>query len=91
MLMLMAFALKTKRFAFHNLSGISVNSEQKNILRTITHPIQYNAIQYTVLEIQFRSVKYTAVTVGYAKMLKRCRRLQWVDENKPLQKAFERI
>ena len=68
-----AFALKAKRFAFagflyvlfflHGFCEISVNSEQKNILQTITH-----LIQNTVLGIQFRSVKYTVVTLKYPKI-----------------------
>ena len=66
---LFAFPGKAKRFAFvgflHllNFSGISGDSEQKNISQTITH-----RIRYTVLEIQFRYVKCTTATLGYAKI-----------------------
>ena len=74
------------------------NLEQRNILQTITH-----VIQYTVMEIQFWSVKCTTVTVGYAKISSNISylpiqamqaimdRLDAVDKNKPLQNAFKRI
>ena len=71
------------------------NSEQENILQTITH-----LIQQTVLEIQFWSVKYTTVTVGYVKFrnmsfapIQATQAITMVrlNENKPLQNAFKRI
>ena len=67
----------------HDFSEISGNPEQKYILRIITH-----LIQHVVLEIQFRSIKCVTVTLGYEKISKR---LQSLDEKKPLQKVFKRI
>ena len=72
------------------------NSEQENILQTITY-----LVQYTVLVIQFWSVKYTTVTVEYAKISSNISfhpiqatqaiTMVRIDENKPLQKPLKRI
>ena len=66
----------------------------KQILQTITH-----LIQYTALEIQFRSAKCTPVTLRHVKIssisIPSNQAMQAIAmvslyENKPLQKAFKR-
>ena len=81
---------------FHHFSGISRNSEQKHVLQTITH-----LMQYMVLETHFWSEKCMTVTVRYAKNLSNIpflfnREMQAITisrlrEKKPLQNAFIRI
>ena len=97
---LITFAWKAKRFACTCRFSLSSSFPRllrnigefgaKNILQTITY-----LIQYVLLEIQFRSVRCMAVTIGYTKNLryipsplKRCKRLQSVDESKSLQKGL---
>ena len=54
--------------------------------------------QYTVLQIDFFGHQNTRLFLEHAKILsnflfpsKRCKRSQWVDESKPLRKAFKHI
>ena len=77
------------------LSGISGNSEQKDILQTVK-----KLIQCTVLEIQFRSWKYTIVIRIHrnlsnfpflSKRYKGTRQLHKVDVNNPFQTVFKHM
>ena len=96
--------LKSKTLCIYRFSPSSSPRLLQNIgefggkknLQTIPGLIILYLIKYTLSEIHFWSVKCTTVTLRknleqHSIPFKWCRRLQWVDENKPLQKAFKRI
>ena len=74
------------------LSGISGNSEQKTIFKTIKQ-----LIQYTVLETHFWSLKYTPairiakIWAAFRSYPSDTRRLECVDVNNPPQTVFKHV
>ena len=96
-----AFKWDAKRFAVAEvpllvtlpaLSGISGNSEQKTIFKTIKQ-----LIQYTVLGNHFWSLKYTPairiakIWAAFRSYPSDTRRLHCVDVNNPPQTVFKRV
>ena len=89
---------KAKRLAFAGFSVFFGNSEQENILQTITHLIQYTnqswPVKHKTINVRCAqiSTNMSFFPIQVTQSTKRlCNVMVRLDERKPLQNAFKRI